>query len=135
MKYLKISIIISLALHAYLLFFSNIAEKEPEQEQQGLRYNGNGDHEYKPKDIWFSQGSKRCDSYEGIGIVYGFMTNAIIKVAPGSPADKAGMKKDDIIITPIWNMEFKFGETVVILLDRGGKKIKVKVLIDRICQE
>lgn len=122
-------------LHAYLLFFSDVAEKKPEPQEQKVKYNGNVGREDKPKDIWVSSGQRECDSYEGMGIVYSFMTNVVIKVASDGPADKAGIKAGDVIITPIDTMTFKFGQTVYISLQRGNSKIKVKVLIDRICQE
>lgn len=61
-------------------------------------------------------------------------------VAPGSPADKAGLRENDIIVAvngerlnllslSLWLQRFRAGETIELLVERAGQEQKVNVIL------
>lgn len=74
--------------------------------------------------------------YEGIGIVYGFLTDRVLEAPPSLPAYKAGVRVNDIIVSSVpggtngipdgWT-EYEFY--------RGQKHYTVRIKLEKICFE
>lgn len=72
------------------------------------------------------------DFYIGVGVMTG-SRGELVRVAKGSPADRAGLQLGDIF-KPRTNPRGKIGEEVVIDIERGAEKLTVTVKRDRICE-
>jgi C-terminal processing protease CtpA/Prc len=135
---LILSIVASIILHFYLMFkkIENTEIKQQKKQEQNHSANNGGD---KDKDttqkIWFKRSAIPCDSYEGIGLQFMLLTGIVTYVAPDSPAWKAGLRTGDELITPIWNMDLKFGQQVEIIAKRDNTNLKFNVFVDRICKD
>lgn len=72
------------------------------------------------------------DSYVGIGVT-GIPT--VASVAPGGPADKAGIQVDDLWIggdMPAANL-YPIGKVLHLIMMRGDKRIEFNIAVGRVC--
>ena len=133
---LVISILLSIILHFLLAYLYHNTEskktKEAQPEQQ-VRYNTNGKN--KSEHIWFNSGKKPCNHYDGIGIQYNPISGIIDAVAANGPADVSGLRAGDELITPVWIMDFKFGQIIEIKIKRQEVILIFNVKVDRICKD
>jgi carboxyl-terminal processing protease len=77
-------------------------------------------------------------SYPGIGIISGSeasVRNTITAVIDGTPAQKAGLRRGDEVVTadgtafePIGSFRGKVGETVLLKVRRGGSDLQISVV-------
>ena len=74
-----------------------------------------------------------ADSYTGIGVNHSSTT--ITEVAPGGPADRAGIKAGDIFINEaeFWINQHPAGTLVVMRILRDGRELEFRLKIGRIC--
>jgi hypothetical protein len=137
LKLLIISIILSTILHLFVMYRYKTPKIDPPQTgQRQSSSNGRGeDIQDKKTSIWFTPGIVPCDSYDGIGLQFNAISGIVTYVAGNAPADLAGIKVGDELITPLWNMELTFGQSLDVIVLRDGKKITLSVVVDRICHE
>ena len=123
----------------HILIASNVkAPGEPISDNTQTQKSSSGkfdDLDDGKTHIWVSRGIIPCETYDGIGIQFNRITCLVNKVAPGSPADKAGLKENDELVTPIWNIDLVFGQKIDLVVIRDGKHITLPVVVDRICHE
>ena len=75
-------------------------------------------------------------SYVGIGIVADPRTQRIILVGENSPASRAGLQRDDIVLNPdIWGSAHQEGALLHVLILRGNLQITLRVRVGLICIE
>jgi hypothetical protein len=74
-------------------------------------------------------------SYRGIGILS--MDGTISNVSPGSPADRAGLRRHDFILnfSDLGQDRYMVGHKLTLRVRREGVVIHVPVVISRICFE
>lgn len=80
---------------------------------------------------------KKCDKhYLGIGVTHSSLFGEITNVAPGGPADRAGIKVGDIPLDSL-DIRDKFAEGTVITVPilRNGIMHEIPVTIGKICIE
>lgn len=86
-----------------------------------------------------ARGSRRgraCDgsSYVGIGITTDPRTDRIILVGDDTPASRAGLRHDDIVLNPsVWQYAHVEGALLYMLVLREEGQVTVPILVDRIC--
>ncbi|MGA2551853.1 MAG: hypothetical protein ABSF50_17030 [Burkholderiaceae bacterium] len=74
-------------------------------------------------------GDGECpQSYLGVGIEYDPQSGAILKVSPGSPADRAGIHPSDVLVN-----RHKFEDAESVLFRRGDELIFHNLALARIC--
>jgi C-terminal processing protease CtpA/Prc len=83
------------------------------------------------------KGAKSCSGtfYAGIGILTNDVADSVVSVAAGSPAEKVGIKLDDIILN---RQNFlpdihKVGDHTEVKLIRDGHIMTIPVTIAKIC--
>jgi serine protease Do len=88
--------------------------------------------------ISFRKANSRPELMKGLGLTAGVIVE---RVTPGGPADKGGMKDDDVIIAfnskPVKDGDdlvnnvsaTPIGSTATVTVDRGGKKLDLKLTI------
>jgi len=79
---------------------------------------------------------RACDgsSYVGIGITTDPRTDRIILVGDDTPASRAGMRHDDIVLNPsVWQHAHVEGALLFVVVLRDGGQVTLPVLVDRIC--
>lgn len=133
-----IALAVSIVLHAVLASYRYEAAKPPEKKpEQQERKNSDRDNDGSGEQvkIWFNKGIVPCDYYVGIGVQFMHLTGIVTHVAHDGPAWKAGLRAGDELVTDIWNMDLKFGQTVDLVVKRNGKTLKLKAIVDRICRE
>jgi predicted metalloprotease with PDZ domain len=134
-----VALILSIVLHFFVVISRykkyEVPNKNQEQHQNQNKGGGADKEEETTSKIWFSSGVIPCDAYEGIGVQFMALTGIITHVAHDSPAWKAGLRAGDEFITPIWNMNLKFGQNIEVAVKRSGKTLKFNILVDRICKE
>jgi predicted metalloprotease with PDZ domain len=76
------------------------------------------------------------EGYRGIGIRTSDGAH-VTDVAPGGPADKAGIQTDDVIVNAdiLWPDRYMVGHKLTLQISRGGRVFPVVVVIRRICTE
>jgi hypothetical protein len=83
-----------------------------------------------------STGAPACPGsrYVGVGILADPRTQRIIMVGDDTPASRAGLQHDDIVLNPeVWNDAYREGVLLrVVVLREGGKTI-VPVRVGWIC--
>lgn len=135
-KLLLISIALSIVMHfllAYVYHDTQPKENRKTEEYQ-VSYN-NKNSKNKSEHIWFNSGKKPCNHYDGIGIQYNAISGIVSSVAINGPADIGGLKIGDELLTPVWYMDFKFGEVVEIKVKREDTILIFNVKVDRICTD
>jgi serine protease Do len=88
--------------------------------------------------IQFSKANQRPELMKGLGLTAGVI---VIKVTPGGPAEKGGMKDEDVIVgfngKPVKDGDdlvnrvstTPIGSTATVTVDRGGKKLDLQLTI------
>lgn len=132
-----ISLLISLVLHVFLVYKVKAPGEHvsSNSQDQNSASENRGNLDDAKTHIWVSRGIIPCETYDGIGIQFNRITCLVNKVAPGSPADKAGLKENDELVTPIWNIDLVFGQKIDLVVIRDGKHITLPIIVDRICHE
>jgi len=73
-------------------------------------------------------------SYIGIGITADPRTDRIILVGDDTPASRAGLRHDDIVLNPgIWEHGHVEGALLLVLVAREEGQVTLPVLVGRIC--
>ena len=73
-------------------------------------------------------------SYVGVGVTADPGTERIILVGDNTPASRAGLQHDDIVLNPlVWRDAHREGALLHVLILREGSKITVPVRVGRIC--
>lgn len=73
-------------------------------------------------------------SYVGIGITADPRTDRIILVGDDTPASRAGLRHDDIVLNPtVWQYAHVEGALLRVLVLREGGQVTLPVLVGRIC--
>jgi hypothetical protein len=73
-------------------------------------------------------------SYVGIGVTIAPATHRIILVGDDTPASRAGLQHDDIVLNPwIWDRSHPEGTLLRIDLLRGGARRAVWLQVGKIC--
>jgi len=81
---------------------------------------------------------RACDgsSYVGVGITADPRTDRIILVGDNTPASRAGLRHDDIVLNPtVWQHAHVEGALLLVRVLREGGKVTLPVLVGRICIE
>ena len=75
-------------------------------------------------------------SYVGIGITADPRTQRIILVGENTPASRAGLQRDDIVLNPdVWGNAHQEGALLHVLVLRGNLQIALSVRVGMICIE
>ena len=75
-------------------------------------------------------------SYVGIGITADPRTDRIILVGDDTPASRAGLRNDDIVLNPVvWRDAHVEGKLLRVEILREGYRLVVPVLVGKICIE
>ena len=73
-------------------------------------------------------------SYVGVGVVAESGSERIILVGDNTPASRAGLQHDDIVLNPdVWRNVHQEGAVLRVVLLRKGVKMEVSVLVGKIC--
>lgn len=73
-------------------------------------------------------------SYVGVGITAEPGTERIILVGDNTPASRAGLQHDDVVLNPaVWRDAHREGTLLRLLVRRGRMLIEVPVLVGHIC--
>jgi hypothetical protein len=73
-------------------------------------------------------------SYVGVGVIAEPGTERIILVGEDTPASRAGLQHDDIVLNPdVWQHAHREGALLHLLVLREGVKMAVSVLVGKIC--
>jgi len=73
-------------------------------------------------------------SYVGVGITAMPRTERIVLVGDDTPASRAGLQPDDIVLNPaVWRDAHKDGTLLRLVILRDGVTMAVSVLVGRIC--
>jgi hypothetical protein len=73
-------------------------------------------------------------SYIGVGITAEPGSERIILVGENTPASRAGLQHDDIVLNPaVWRDAHREGALLHVVILRQGVKVAVAVLVGKIC--
>ena len=73
-------------------------------------------------------------SYVGVGVTATPGTERIILVGENTPASRAGLQPDDIVLNPaVWREAHQEGALLRLVVLREGVKMAVSVLVGKIC--
>ena len=73
-------------------------------------------------------------SYVGVGVVAESGSERIILVGDNTPASRAGLQHDDIVLNPdVWRNVHQEGAVLRVVLLRKGVKMEVSVQVGKIC--
>ena len=73
-------------------------------------------------------------SYIGVGVTAERGTERIILVGDNTPASRAGLQHDDVVLNPdVWQGAHEDGALLHVLILRRGVKMAVRVRVGRIC--
>ena len=73
-------------------------------------------------------------SYIGVGVTATPGTERIILVGDNTPASRAGLQRDDIVLNPaVWRDAHQEGALLRVVVLREGVKMAVSVLVGKIC--
>ncbi len=73
-------------------------------------------------------------SYVGVGITAEPGTERIILVGDDTPASRAGLQHDDVVLNPaVWRDAHKEGALLRLIIRRGRILLEVPVLVGKIC--
>lgn len=81
--------------------------------------------------------AEKCeDWYGGIGVYYSAILGGLItEVHPGYPADKAGIKSGDYLLSDPDELKGEPGVEITVNIRRDGKLISVRLTREKICVE
>ena len=75
-------------------------------------------------------------SYVGVGVTADPRTDRIILVGENTPAARAGLRHDDIVLNPsVWSEPREEGVLLLVLVLRDSMKLVVPVRVGKICIE
>ena len=75
-------------------------------------------------------------TYVGVGVTADPRTERIILVGDDTPASKAGLQHDDIVLNPVvWQESHREGDVLRVLVLREGMTMVVVVRVGKICIE
>ena len=75
-------------------------------------------------------------SYVGVGVTADPRTERIILVGDDTPASRAGLQHDDIVLNPaVWQQTHREGELLQVQVLREGLTMTVPVRVGKICIE
>lgn len=83
-----------------------------------------------------SNKSRECEKhYIGIGITYSYLSNTISDIAPGGPADRAGIKVGDRLADPSMRIrnQYPIGTSINVAIIKDGRTVNISVKVDKIC--
>ncbi|HUP09794.1 MAG TPA: hypothetical protein VMU47_21730 [Caldimonas sp.] len=73
-------------------------------------------------------------SYVGVGVTTDARTDRIIMVGDDTPASRAGLQHDDIVLNPdVWDEAHRDGALLLVLVLRDSAKLLIPVRVGRIC--
>jgi hypothetical protein len=73
-------------------------------------------------------------SYIGVGVTADPRTDRIILVGDNTPASRAGLQHDDIVLNPgVWQHAHVDGALLHVVILRDRARLAVRVLVGRIC--
>ena len=81
---------------------------------------------------------RACDgsSYVGVGITADPRTDRIVLVGENTPAARAGLRRDDLVLNPtVWQHAHVEGAMLLVRVLREGGQVTLPVLVGRICIE
>lgn len=131
-----------LILSALVRVTASVIRKPPQpptaQEMSADKLRGAGDQMIVDVDIrpGLSTNGLACagSSYVGVGVTADPGTERIILVGDNTPASRAGLQHDDIVLNPlVWRDAHREGALLHVLILRDGSKITVPVRVGRIC--
>ena len=136
--------LLSVVLHVLILSIlvrvaaaSIDAPRPAEQEATAERLRGAGEHvtrvELRPG---LSTTGLPCSgsSYVGVGVTADPRTERIILVGDDTPASRAGLQHDDIVLNPaVWRNSHREGELLRVQVLREGVTMIVSVRVGKIC--
>lgn len=70
--------------------------------------------------------------YRGIGVRTNWGSGVVVEVAPGGPADRAGIRLDDILLTE-GGFILPLDTIVEVRIDRAGQVLTFKVKVSDVC--
>lgn len=75
-------------------------------------------------------------SYVGVGVTADTRTERIIMVGDDTPASRAGLQRDDIVLNPsVWRQAHEDGALLVVRVLRESGQVTLLVRVGRICIE
>ena len=78
----------------------------------------------------------KSSSYVGIGITADPRTQRIILVGEDTPASRAGLQRDDIVLNPdVWGNARQEGALLHVLILRGNVQLTLSVRVGMVCIE
>jgi hypothetical protein len=73
-------------------------------------------------------------SYVGVGVTADPRTERIIMVGDDTPASRAGLQHDDIVLNPdVWEESHREGALLLVLVLRESAKLLIPVRVGKIC--
>jgi predicted metalloprotease with PDZ domain len=73
-------------------------------------------------------------SYVGVGVTADPRTERIILVGDDTPASRAGLQHDDIVLNPaVWHERHREGDVLAVHILREGVTLRLPVRIGKIC--
>lgn len=73
-------------------------------------------------------------SYVGVGVTADPRTERIIMVGDDTPASRAGLQHDDIVLNPdVWEQAHREGALLLVLVLRESAHLMIPVRVGRIC--
>jgi len=73
-------------------------------------------------------------SYVGVGVTADPRTERIIMVGDDTPASRAGLQHDDIVLNPdVWEQAHREGALLLVLVLRESAKLLIPVRVGKIC--
>jgi len=141
-----VAVLLSLALHALVVsaFVRAAASsietpRPPEHEATADRLREAGDRiarvELRPG-LLTSGLPCSGSSYVGVGVTADPRTERIILVGEDTPASRAGLQHDDIVLNPaVWRDSLREGDLLRVQVLREGVTLMVPVRVGKICIE
>jgi len=75
-------------------------------------------------------------SYVGVGVTAELRTERIMLVGDDTPASRAGLQHDDIVLNPeVWEDAHREGSVLQVMVLRDGMKMTLPLRVGRICIE
>jgi S1-C subfamily serine protease len=133
------ALILATALHLLLLGPALVSCKVSEPPKQPKPPAGERtiDVRLLPSEQGESDVPACARTYRGIGITRGFLSMVVQSVAPGGPADRAGVKPGDTVLNDddLGADRFMVGHKITLHVEREGRRLALPVVIGRICYE
>lgn len=129
----------SIAIHALLLlaFVAVFPKPQPVPVPVGAPEPKQEDHNFQLLPSADREGrSLECPKfYAGIGLVASWTDDRVMDIAPGGPADVAGIRVGDIFLSnSVFQRDlYPIGKVIPMSVQRDGQRIDMQVRIGRIC--